>query len=127
MNDEFVSHNNSNGGWDVLNKWVSMLKKKRCMFDPLKDRKRGWLGCNCKLYTVVISRLTFAEFHQYLRNVFLSFIEEKIYVKYYPACLIRFLCVSVYWYAKNVGRAAGFLWNAGVTVENLLTADPVFH
>lgn len=29
MNDEFVSHNNSNGGWDMLNKWVSMLKKKR--------------------------------------------------------------------------------------------------
>ncbi len=28
MNDEFVSHNNSSGGWDVLNKWVSMLKKK---------------------------------------------------------------------------------------------------
>lgn len=27
MNDEFVPHN-SNGGWDVLNKWVSMLKEK---------------------------------------------------------------------------------------------------
>lgn len=33
----------------------------------------------------------------------------------------------MYWYAKNVGRAAGFPWNAGVTVENLLPADPVFH
>lgn len=28
---------------------------------------------------------------------------------------------------KNVGRVAGFTWNAGVTVENLLPADPVFH
>lgn len=42
MNDEFVSHNNSNGGWDVLNKWVSMLKKKGCMFDPLRDGRGGW-------------------------------------------------------------------------------------
>lgn len=28
MNDEFVPHN-STGGWDVLNKWVSMLKEKK--------------------------------------------------------------------------------------------------
>lgn len=41
MNDELVSHNNSNGGWDVLNKWVSMLKEEGCMFDPLKDRRGG--------------------------------------------------------------------------------------
>lgn len=38
MNDEFVSHNNSSGGWDMLNKWVSMLKKRGCMADPWKQR-----------------------------------------------------------------------------------------
>lgn len=83
MNDEFVSHNNSNGGWDVLNKWVSMLKKKRCMFDPLKDRKGGWLGSSCKLHCVICG-LKSVELYQCLRYVFLSLLE----VKYYPACLL---------------------------------------
>lgn len=77
MNDEFVSHNNSNGGWDGLNKWVSMLTKKRCMFDPLKDRKRGCSGSNCKLYCV-ICRLKFAEFHQYLKMSFFHFWKRRI-------------------------------------------------
>lgn len=63
MSDEFVSHNNSNGGWDVLNKWVSVLKEKGCVFDPLKDRRGGWLGSNCKLHCA-FSRLKFHEFHQ---------------------------------------------------------------
>ncbi len=43
MNDEFVSHNNSSGGWDRLNKWVSMLKKRGCVADPLKGA--GGLFC----------------------------------------------------------------------------------
>lgn len=34
MNDESVSHNNSNGGWDVLNKWVSMLKEEGACLTP---------------------------------------------------------------------------------------------
>lgn len=52
MNDEFVSHNNSSGGWDRLNKWVSMLKKRGCVADPLKGA--GGLFCvlNWKLHCV---------------------------------------------------------------------------
>lgn len=45
MNDEFVSHN-SNGGWDMLNKWVSMLKKKGGV--RLTPRK-NWGGLFCVL------------------------------------------------------------------------------
>lgn len=129
MNDEFVSHNNSNGGWDVLSKWVSMLKRKRCMFDPLKGRKRGRLGSSWKLHCVICG-LKFVSFYQYFRNVF-NYLRRKVALnimqRVYFWKRICSLCVSVHWYAENVGRAAGFPWNAGVTVGNLLPADPVFH
>lgn len=34
MNDEFVSHNKSSGGWDVLSKWVSVLERKGVRGQP---------------------------------------------------------------------------------------------
>lgn len=83
MNDELVSHNNSNGGWAVLNKWVSMLKEEGCMFDPLKARGGGGgVASNCKLHCVVC-RLKCVEFHQHTAISALASSEEMSYVKYH--------------------------------------------
>lgn len=125
MNDELVSHNNSNGGWAVLNKWVSMLKEEGCMFDPLKARGGGggWGASNCKLHCVVC-RLKCVEFHQHIAISALASSEEMSYVKYY---LFRLFCVGFYWYAKHAGGAGGFPWNVKGHVENVLPADLVFH
>lgn len=57
MNDEFVPHN-SNGGWDVLNKWVSMLKEKGGVW--LTPPKKKELGCLPGLCLQLKAALCFA-------------------------------------------------------------------
>lgn len=48
MNDEFVSHNKSSGGWDMQNKWVSMLQERGCKADPRERRVGAALCLNLK-------------------------------------------------------------------------------
>lgn len=69
----------------MLNKWVSMLKKKRCMFDPWKTgRGGGWITIvSCIVLSVGWNVRNFIN-----NSVCLSFFEENSYVKYYPACLL---------------------------------------
>lgn len=59
MNDEFVPHN-SNGGWDVLNKWVSMLKEKGGVWLTPPPKKKKELGCLPGLCLQLKAALCFA-------------------------------------------------------------------
>lgn len=148
MNDEFVSHNNSSGGWDMLNKWVSMLKKRGCVADPLK--RAGGLFCvlNWKLHCV-LDELKSVEFHQGSKNVGHTFLRsyEFAYVEYFLPEFLMFCnkrCLHNWeWIWSFTSACAGMqkMWkdevqwverrvcsrNVGVKVENVHPANLLLH
>lgn len=62
MNDEFVSHNKSSGGWDMQNKWVSMLQERGCKADPRERRVGGCFVSQLKSY-IVFDEMKCMEFY----------------------------------------------------------------
>lgn len=96
------------------------------MFDPLKGGEGG--GSNCTLHSV-FCRLKCVEFHLHIAISFWPSLGEMRCLK---CCLFDPFVSADIGMQDMRGRgeggwAGGFPWNAGVTVENVLPADLVFH
>lgn len=113
MNDEFVSHNKSSGGWDMLNKWVSMLKKRGCAADPLK----GTVLCLKLKAALCFQRAEICGISSRLKNLGHTFSRryEFAYLEHYMSGFLMvhnkrhlegdlIIRASMCWYAKNVER-----------------------